>query len=220
MQLQEIQQQFKQSKEQFNEDFRLRIHRSLSWLQQAEQAQRAQDFDSQFIFLWIAFNAAYAKDLAAGIRSIDKGLFVQFIYRICHLDQQHNIYDSVWNTFSGSIRIILNNKFTFQQFWDYHNGLITETEWLDSFERNKQNALNALSQKDTPEILVAVFNHLYTLRNQIIHGGATFNSTVNRTQLKDACTILLTLIPEMLQVMLNHPNDKTWGKPFYPVVKS
>ena len=40
MLLQEIQHQFKQSKEQFNEDFRLRIHRSLSWLQQAEQAQR------------------------------------------------------------------------------------------------------------------------------------------------------------------------------------
>lgn len=147
MLLQEIQHQFKQSKEQFNEDFRLRIHRSLSWLQQAEQAQQAQDFDSQFIFLWIAFNAAYAKDLGAGIRSVDKGLFVQFIYRICHLDQQHHIYDSVWNTFSGSIRIILNNKFTFQQFWDYHNGLITETEWLESFERNKQKALNALSQK-------------------------------------------------------------------------
>ena len=100
------------------------------------------------------------------------------------------------------------------------NGLITETEWLESFERNKQKALNALSQKDTPEILVAVFNHLYTLRNQIIHGGATFNSTVNRSQLKDACTILFTIIPEMLLVMLNHPNDKTWGKPFYPVVKS
>ena len=101
-----------------------------------------------------------------------------------------------------------------------NNELITETEWLESFERNKQKALNALSQKDTPEILVAVFNHLYTLRNQIIHGGATFNSTVNRSQLKDACTILFTIIPEMLQVMLNHPNDKTWGKPFYPVVKS
>ena len=72
MLLQEIQHQFKQSKEQFNEDFRLRIHRSLSWLQQAEQAQQAQDFDSQFIFLWIAFNAAYAKDLGAGIRSVDK----------------------------------------------------------------------------------------------------------------------------------------------------
>ncbi|MDH2172984.1 hypothetical protein N5J46_11230 [Acinetobacter johnsonii] len=48
----------------------------------------------------------------------------------------------------------------------------------------------------------------------------SLNSTVNRSQLKDACTILFTIIPEMLQVMLNHPNDKTWGKPFYPVVKS
>ena len=44
-------------------------------------------------------------------------------------------------------------------------------------------------------------------------------STVNRAQLKDACNILATLIPEMLKVMLNHSHDKTWGKPFYPVVK-
>jgi len=216
--LADIQNRFKQNREQFNEDFRLRIHRSLSWMQRAEQAQLEQDFDSQFIFLWISFNAVYAKDLGAGMRSVDKGLFVQFIYRICHLDDEQIIYHSVWNTFSGSIRILLNNKFTFQPFWDYHNDLILEQDWLESFERNKKKALVALTQKDTPEILVATFNHLYTLRNQIIHGGATFNSTVNRSQLKDACNILATLIPEMLQVMLNHPHDKTWGKPFYPVV--
>ncbi len=216
--LADIQNRFKQNREQFNEDFRLRIHRSLSWMQRAEQAQLEQDFDSQFIFLWISFNAVYAKDLGAGMRSVDKGLFVQFIYRICHLDEEQIIYHSVWNTFSGSIRILLNNKFTFQPFWDYHNDLILEQDWLESFERNKKKALVALTQKDTPEILVATFNHLYTLRNQIIHGGATFNSTVNRSQLKDACNILATLIPEMLQVMLNHPHDKTWGKPFYPVV--
>lgn len=217
--LSDIQQTFKQNRENFNEDFRLRIHRSLSWLQRAEQAKQEQDFDSQFIFLWIGFNAVYAKDLRADLRSADKGAFVQFIYRICYLDKEQKIYYSVWNTFSGSIRILLNNQFTFQPFWDYHNGLITEQIWVESFERNKKKALSALSQKDTPEILIAVFNHLYTLRNQIIHGGATFNSTVNRAQLKDACNILATLIPEMLKVMLNHSNDKTWGKPFYPVVK-
>ena len=36
----------------------LRLHRALSWLNRAEQL--ADDPDSQFIFLWIAFNAAYA----------------------------------------------------------------------------------------------------------------------------------------------------------------
>ena len=214
-----IQYSFKQNREQFNEDFRLRVHRSLSWLQRAEQAKQEHDFDSQFIFLWISFNAVYAKDLGAGLRSMDKGSFVQFIHRICYLDQEQKLYYSVWNTFSGSIRILLNNQFTFQPFWDYHNGLIAEQDWIESFERNKKKALSALSQKDTPEILIAIFNHLYTLRNQIIHGGATFNSTVNRSQLKDACNILLTIIPEMLQVMLQYPHDKTWGKPFYPVVK-
>lgn len=72
--LSDIQQTFKQNREHFNEDFRLRIHRSLSWLQRAEQAKQEQDFDSQFIFLWIGFNAVYAKDLGADLRSADKGI--------------------------------------------------------------------------------------------------------------------------------------------------
>ncbi len=217
--LSDVQQTFKQNRENFNEDFRLRIHRSLSWLQRAEQAQQEQDIDSQFIYLWIAFNAAYAKDLGAGLRSTDRGAFVNFIQRICGLDKKQKIYHAVWDTFSGSIRFLLNNQFTFQPFWDYHNGLISEKAWLDDFEKNRKKALDALTRKDTDTVLLSVFNHLYTLRNQIIHGGATFNSTVNRNQLEDACNILSTLIPEMLQVMLNYPNDKTWGKPFYPVVK-
>lgn len=37
---------------------RLRVHRALSWL---EQAERTTDLDTRFIFLWIAFNAIYAK---------------------------------------------------------------------------------------------------------------------------------------------------------------
>lgn len=182
---------FKQNRENYNEDLRLRIHRSLSWLQRAEQAQQEQDIDSQFIYLWIGFNAAYAKDFGVGLRSADKGSFVQFIYRICYLDQEQKIYHSVWNTFSGSIRILLNNQYTFQPFWDYHNGLIVEQDWIESFDRNKKKALNALSQKDTPEILIAVFNHLYTLRNQMMHGGATFHSAVNRSQLNFKCKIWL-----------------------------
>ena len=38
----------------------LRIHRALSWLHRAEQSE---DMDGKFIFLWIAFNAAYAQEL-------------------------------------------------------------------------------------------------------------------------------------------------------------
>ena len=38
----------------------LRVHRALSWLDRAEQSD---DDDARFIFLWIAFNAAYANEI-------------------------------------------------------------------------------------------------------------------------------------------------------------
>ena len=38
----------------------LRVHRALSWLGRAEQFAIQVDPDAQFVFLWIAFNAAYA----------------------------------------------------------------------------------------------------------------------------------------------------------------
>lgn len=57
-------------------------------------------------------------------------------------------------------------------------------------------ALNiALAAKTVPAALPQVFTKLYTLRNQIIHGGATYNSQINREQLKDACNLLNKLIP-------------------------
>ena len=42
------------------ENLGLRVHRALSWLHRAEQLARSGDLDGELIFLWIAFNAAYA----------------------------------------------------------------------------------------------------------------------------------------------------------------
>ncbi len=47
-------------RDQHAEGIALRTHRALSWLNRAELCD---DKDGRFIFLWIAFNAAYANDL-------------------------------------------------------------------------------------------------------------------------------------------------------------
>lgn len=214
--LAEITAYFKQNRESYSEELRLRIHRALSWLEKAEQSD---DLDSKFIFLWICFNATYAKDLSSTLRGgADKSLFREFLHRICQYDHHRQIYHLIWHTYSGSIRILLNNPYTFQPFWDYQNGLIEEGEWRASFENNKQQALQALTEQDTAKVLLALFNHLYTLRNQIVHGGATHNSSVNRAQVKDACQILGQLLPMMIRTILDNPKVN-WGKPFYPVVR-
>lgn len=194
----------------------LRVHRALSWLRHAEPVE---DLDSKFIFYWIAFNAVYAQDFEHGVRGADKGLFVQFIHRLCALDHNKRIYQLVWRTFPNSIRVLLDNKFTFQPFWDYHNNQLSEEEWLKQFERNKNQALQALSGQNTPVVLTSVFNHIYTLRNQVFHGGSTHLSRVNRDQLRDACAILGGFLSEIILIMLTHPMEEQWGVPFYPIIK-
>ena len=60
MQFQLLKQRHRQERDAQYPDLRLRVHRALSWLDRAEQAD---DLDGRFIFLWIAFNAAYATEI-------------------------------------------------------------------------------------------------------------------------------------------------------------
>jgi hypothetical protein len=145
----------------------LRVHRSLSWLQRAEQA------DGRFVFLWIAFNAAYATDIDENYRLSEQETFRAFLRKLCDLDQGRQIEKLEWSEFSGSIRVLLDNQYVFQSFWDYQNGKISEQQWTDRFVEGRRRAQAALAQRDTAEVLAVLFNRIYTLRNQMMHGGAT-----------------------------------------------
>lgn len=196
----------------------LRVHRSLSWLQRAEQAD---DADGRFVFLWIAFNAAYATDIDENYRLSEQETFRAFLRKLCDLDQERQIEKLVWSEFSGSIRVLLDNQYVFQSFWDYQNGKITEQQWNDRFtdgRRRAQAALAALAQRDTAEVLAVLFNRIYTLRNQIMHGGATWDSSINRPQLRDCSNLLGKLVPLVIELMLDNP-DTLWGDACYPVVR-
>lgn len=214
--IQTLENTYKNKRKNFDEDFRLRIHRAMSWLKRAQLAE--EDHDAKFISLWIAFNAAYAKELM-GKRAIDKATFQVFIKTICELDRAQSLQKVIWEKLPENITKLVQNRYTYQPFWKYHNGEISKERWLSQFNTQHQIALAAIKNKNTRKLLIIVFEHLYTLRNQIIHGGATHNSIANRTQLKEACDILFTLIPIILNIMMDNPNQRAWGKPFYPYVK-
>ena len=193
----------------------LRVHRALSWLQRAE---RAEDEDGRFIFLWIAFNAAYATEIDDDRRLSEQDTFKGFLEKLCDLDEHKQIEQLVWQEFSGSIRMLLDTPFVLQSFWDYHSGKISEAQWKDRLAQGKKMATLALASSNTPQLLGVVFNRLYTLRNQLIHGGATWNSSVNRKQLKDCANLLGKLVPVIIELMMVH-RDTLWGDACYPVVE-
>lgn len=201
--------------------FTLRMHRALSWLQRAEAA--GDDDDVAFVCLWIAFNAAYAQDMGqgAGGMTSERLAFRNFMTDVCALDEDKVLSGLVWQVFPGPIRLLLDNRYVFQPFWDAQSnprsdGSISE-HWREAFDDARQRVHRALAQQDTERVLYEVFVRLYTLRNQLMHGGATWNSFVNRMQLRDGRALLTRVLPVMLSVMMDHP-DRFEGKPFYPVV--
>ena len=200
----------------FPESLALRTHRALSWLKRAEK--QGEDPDAQFLFLWIAFNAAYANELPERHQFTEKSLFVQFLYRLIDSDQDKILYQTIWDNFTGSIRLLIDNRYVFQPFWDYQSGNLPEEDWKERFAASKSSAHAALGRQNTKQVITVMFDRLYVLRNQMIHGGSTRNSSVNRSQVQDAVKILGVVVPIIIQLMMNRPND-LWGDPCYPVVK-
>lgn len=66
----------------------LRIHRALSWWQRASLAD---DDDGRYIFLWIAFNAAYATQMDDLERPSESVAFQGFLEKLCSLDLEKRI---------------------------------------------------------------------------------------------------------------------------------
>ena len=201
--------------------FTLRMHRALSWLQRAEAA--GEDDDVGFVCLWIAFNAAYAQDLGRGAGGTpEQQAFRNFVGDVCRLDTDKALAALVWQVFPGPVRLLLDNQYVFQPFWDALNnpradGSIPD-HWREAFDEARQRVHRALAQQDTERVLYEVLVRLYTLRNQLMHGGATWGSSVNRAQVRDGRALLRRLLPVLLGVMMDHPAQFE-GQPFYPVVK-
>jgi hypothetical protein len=199
----------------YGEYLTVRVHRALSWLNKANECE--DDSDSQVIFLWIAFNAAYANEISDQHRPASQKMFNDFLNRLSEMDGDNRLSSLVWSEFPNSIRVLLDNKYVFQPFWDHVNGKISEEDWTNHFLKAKSSASKALSNEDTSRVLAIVLSRIYTLRNQLIHGGATWNSHVNRDQIRDCSKILERLVPVVIEIMMDNPHE-LWGQPCYPVI--
>jgi hypothetical protein len=120
--------------------------------------------------------------------------------------------------FSGPIRSLMQNRYVFNPFWQFHNGVDGYGDWEERFNASARSFAQAVQSTDTALVLSFVFDRLYILRNQLIHGSATWNSAVNHSQVGDSAAILGFLMPVFIDIMMDNP-DGDWGQPFYPVVE-
>ena len=190
---------------------RTRLHRALSWLGRAEKER--DDDDARFLFLWVAFNAAYAGEFTDEGRELAKARV--FIQRLLALDTDQRLHGLLFERVSGPVRTLMDNRYVYAPFWRALAEHDASERWKASFAESKKLALRALLDQATDTCLMLVLERLYTLRNQLVHGGATWNSRANRAQLRDGARLLGALVPEMLELMMEAPAEAQAG--FGPV---
>ena len=248
-----------------NEDhpLRRRLRRSLSWFERANSGEL--DDDVRYICLWISFNAAYSdddRDTRDGVK--ERTRYKRYFSRLAEKD-----HSRIYNAFRckeirDSIFSMMKNKYVFRGFWDFlDDRWFNEDDWKkssngESFESDCRRVSELLgvgsqsgpmqtafqkaglsSSENTIHILDMLFQRLYVLRNQIMHGSATSHTwsdpnrseshgrststeagSLNRSQVGDGVRILKFLVPLFLDVMMDHPEIKKeeyWGKLPYPV---
>ncbi len=212
---QELKDRHRAERSDYPQPLSLRVNRALSWLDCAEQAR---DPDSKFIFLWIAFNSAYAAETGE-ISEIESNRFKRFLRRVVRKDRNALMATILWKRYSGPVRLLLNNPYAFKAFWDCQNGLNPDRDWRKEFTADKRRANRALASQNTGTILIILFHRLYVIRNQLIHGGATWGGKVNRSQILDGAAILGDVVPLVVEILMDHPSID-WGQPIYPVVEA
>lgn len=194
----------------------LRLRRSLSWVGRAEQ--ESDDCDAAFVFYWIAFNAAYGRPggSPSGNQDTERRLRQDYFQKIVACDSD-TVYGAIWPDLVPRITMLMNNKYVFEPFWKHHNEEPGHQDWEQKYKASKKRVKRALGNKETTLILEELFASLYTLRNQLLHGGATWRGSVNRDQVRTGAAIMAVLVPCLIAVMIEHP-EADWGVPRYPPV--
>jgi hypothetical protein len=189
-----------------------RFYRAISWLKCAKINDV--NLDMKFISLWIALNACYAVDFKGNISRSEKIKLQDFISTLVKFDKER-LYNLFWEKYSGPVRVLIENKFVFERFWEFNRGDVDD--YIGAFNKSIATAHNCLSKENVEGLMEIVLERLYTLRNSIMHGGSTFNSKLNRSQLKDACNIMQLLVPIIIDIMIEN-SEHDWGEIAYPVI--
>ncbi len=193
----------------------VRVHRALSWIKAAEENTNN---NIAFISLWIAFNSLYGSGEESNQKHCpERRSFKDFFAKVIPLDKEGYISTEIWTQYTNLFKNFISNKYVCEAFWLWQNNEINEAEFIRRFELDITISKKAMGSQESVKFLGILFDRMYILRNQIFHGASTFDSNVNKEQLDLAVKILHRIIPVLVDILMDNP-EENWGTIAYPVV--
>ncbi len=195
------------------QNLRIRMHRCFSWMKSAQQHQQAQDYDSVLLANWIAFNGLYGQwDAINREPKPDIKCWKDFIDQIIAIDDEGSFNTLVENQ-RELILDILDNEYINKYFWEDP----TEAKAFQS-KKDHRSAATWYRDKKYDIILKRALGRVYVLRCQMMHGGATHGSKLNRDSIALCADLIQNLLPVIITIITRNGKDQNWGAICYPPI--
>jgi len=216
----DLRRQWKPHKERLTQQHRehpttVRFHRACSWLQRAEKLTGPDDLDLAMVNQWIAFNALYGQwDQAALEPVADVACWRQFLTRMLELDTSNFIARTLQEN-KRLVMAIFEDAYLSRHFWKEPT-----TKRASQAKKVKFDSQTWFLQGNWTLILDRILERIYLLRCQLVHGAATYGSSLNRTSLRHCSQMMDHLLRAFLLVWIHHGADEDWGTMCYPPLRS
>lgn len=199
-------------------DLRVRVHRACVALSEAERIESIQDsrvaLDAGLVLRWISLNALYGQwDNQSGMPMRDRVSLDSFTSRVAAIDSGGRIA-AVLGLLDVEAQTLLESTFLTQRFWQ-------DQEWENvrpkkgRYRSYRDDRISGRIANPLHQLLIVV----YFLRCQIVHGGATLGSDVNRVTVEPASRVLALLSSHLLAIAVEHGVKMEWGTLCYPPVR-
>ena len=194
------------------QNFQIRVHRALSWLERALEMDTENQPDGRLLYACIALNALHGTwDTEAGYPVRDKQSRNAFLKSITEADKAGLLSDLL-TRLEPDILWLLENKYLDPRFW--HN-----PEHPGNVRAQYHRGVRFYGDGNWTAILECTFERIAVLRGQIVHGAATRGSQLNRESLTRCRKVLEVILPVVLQLVIEHRVDDDWPPLCYPPMR-
>ncbi len=195
-----------------------RLQRADSWIRAASGLRPDQKHEA-FIFLSIALNCLYGRRQYEGDETRigeDLEVFLTKIQALHEKDRERG--GSLLTAATAACRkegaALIRDKFLVNRYW---RGEQPPAELQDRLNRDAALALTRLGEGSSREFLALVFRRIAVLRNQIMHGCATYGPrSFGRASLDKGLRVLRVMVPAFYQLISRHGQAVKWEPVPYP----
>ncbi len=196
-----------------HEVVRIRLHRCLSWLSRVEELERASadSDDARLIYGWIALNSLYGQWDGDRREPVDdRSSLDLFLKRIFEADAEGRL-EGLMDEHRRLAKSIVSDAYLSKHFW---------REPTPDQARRAESGGRRLSTMIVEDrhraALDETLQRVYLARCQLVHGAATYQSSLNRDAVRRCALFLQLFLVCMCDVIIDGAWRQPWGELCYP----